>query len=64
MENPPQGMHLCPTRVDLEDTLFAHLITKDICQQRQRQHYHKCPTCQHMHDRVAAAKGLPKKEAV
>jgi len=40
-------MHLCPTRVDGEPVLFAHMITVPICQQRQRDHYHKCPTCVH-----------------
>ncbi len=72
MENPPQGMRLCPTRVDLEDTLFAHMIAKDMCQERQRQHYHKCPSCEYLNDRPAAPKAAaraapkdaPKKEAV
>jgi hypothetical protein len=67
MENnpPPQGMRLCPTRVDLEDTLFAHLITQDVCQERQRGHYHKCPTCKHLNERLAsAAPTADKKEAV
>jgi len=43
----PQGMHLCPTRVDGAAVLFAHTVTKPMCQQRQREHYHKCFTCVH-----------------
>ena len=43
----PQGMHLCPTRVDAAPVLFAHTVTAPMCQQRQRKHYHKCFTCVH-----------------
>jgi hypothetical protein len=44
---PPNGMHLCPTRVDAAPVLFAHTVTVPMCQQRQREHYHKCFTCAH-----------------
>lgn len=43
----PKGMHLCPTRVDAAAVLFAHTVTAPMCQQRQREHYHKCFTCVH-----------------
>ena len=43
----PQGMHLCPTRVDTAPVLFAHTVSPMMCQQRQREHYHKCFTCVH-----------------
>jgi hypothetical protein len=43
----PVGMHLCPTRVDAAPVLFAHTVTVPMCQQRQREHYHKCFTCMH-----------------
>ena len=45
MPNTPAGMHECPTRVDGTNALFAHVISVATCQKRQREHYHKCPTC-------------------
>ncbi len=61
MPNLPQGMHLCPTRVDDEPVLIAHMITIATCQQRQREHFHKCPTCVHCNARIPAApNGIPK----
>jgi hypothetical protein len=45
MPNTPAGMRECPTRADGTDALFAHVIGAATCQQRQREHYHKCPTC-------------------
>lgn len=47
MQNPPQGMRLCPTRVDDAPALIAHTITLNECQKRQREHFHRCPTCVH-----------------
>ena len=47
MSDIPQGMHLCPTRIDAAPVLFAHTVTPSMCQQRQREHYHKCFTCVH-----------------
>jgi hypothetical protein len=66
MDHPREGMRLCPTRFDKEQTLFAHMITTAMCQERQRQHYHKCPTCSHNNVRAALGKQLPSagKEAV
>ena len=59
MPNPPQGMHLCPTRVNDEPVLIAHMITLATCQKRQREHFHKCPTCVHNNARnIAAPSGL------
>lgn len=43
----PDGMRLCPTRTDGETSLIAHQITVNHCQKRQREHFHKCPTCEH-----------------
>ena len=45
MPNTPAGMRECPTRADGTNALFAHVITTATCQERQRQHYHKCPVC-------------------
>ena len=70
----PRGMRLCPTRIDAEHTLVAHTIKQSMCQTRQREHYHKCGTCEHNNARVAevartapkaaAAKGEGKRAAV
>lgn len=53
MQIPPQGMRVCPTRIDLGQTLVAHTITQAMCQTRQREHYHKCGSCEHNNARVA-----------
>ncbi|MCK6445823.1 MAG: hypothetical protein L6Q99_05470 [Planctomycetes bacterium] len=47
MPTTPDGMQVCPTRVDGQPVLFAHSVTKAMCQDRQRGHYHKCFTCVH-----------------
>ena len=63
MVNPPQGMHLCPTRIDGEPVLFAHIIDRATCQKRQREHYHKCSTCEHLNARASLVpKKGPKRE--
>lgn len=60
MHTPPQGMRLCPTRIDTVETLVAHTITQSMCQTRQREHYHKCGTCEHNNARVAERdRGVP-----
>jgi len=59
MESPREGMRLCPSRVDLAETLFAHVITPSMCQERQRAHYHKCPTCQHNNHLAALPDRMP-----
>jgi hypothetical protein len=51
MPNPPQGMRQCPTRVDDAPVLIAHTITIAECQKRQREHFHRCPTCIHQNAR-------------
>jgi hypothetical protein len=58
MPNPPQGMHLCPTRTNDEPVLIAAMITLATCQQRQREHFHKCPTCVHNNARNGATPGV------
>lgn len=55
MPNTPPGMRQCPTRADGATALFAHVIDGATCQARQRQHYHKCPTCTHYNARSFAA---------
>ena len=45
MPNAPAGMRVCPTRADGQPALFAHVITQATCQESQRRHFHKCPTC-------------------
>ena len=52
MQTPPEGMQLCPTRTDGEPALIAHAITLGECQKRQREHFHKCPTCVHYNARA------------
>jgi len=63
MTNPPEGMRLCPTRTNGEATIIAHVITETECQKRQREHFHKCPTCIHQNARNGAtpASGEPAK---
>jgi hypothetical protein len=57
MPNTPAGMRECPTRADGTNALFAHVIGVATCQQRQRQHYHKCPTCSFYNARVGLQPG-------
>ncbi len=47
MANAPADRWLCPTRADGTASLIAHSITRPLCQDRQRLHYHKCATCEH-----------------
>lgn len=63
MTNPPLGMRLCPTRTDGEASLIAHVITDAQCQSRQREHFHKCPTCVHWNARSGSAPPSAKVEA-
>lgn len=52
MPNPPAGMNFCPTRVDGQAALMTAAITQGECQKRQREHFHKCPTCVHYNART------------
>jgi hypothetical protein len=36
---------LCPTRPEQEPALISHLISRDICEKRQSENFHKCPNC-------------------
>jgi hypothetical protein len=36
---------LCPTRPTDEPSLISHLISRDICEKRQGENFHKCPNC-------------------
>jgi len=36
---------LCPQRATDVPGLITHLISRDICEKRQSEHYHKCPNC-------------------
>lgn len=38
-------LRVCPTRSDGTPALVAHKVDPARCQERQRQHYHKCFTC-------------------
>ena len=60
MPSTRPGTHLCPTRVDDHPALVAHRITEAMCQARQREHYHKCPTCVHRNE----LNGTPRPGAV
>ena len=58
MQTPPQGMRLCPTRIDSEPPLVAHTITQPMCRTRQRDRYHKCGTCAHGDARASEVAGV------
>jgi hypothetical protein len=36
---------LCPQRPNDVPGLITHLISRDICEQRQAENFHKCPNC-------------------
>ena len=36
---------LCPQRGDDVPGLITHLISRDVCEKRQAESYHKCPNC-------------------
>jgi len=36
---------LCPQRADDVPGLITHLISRDVCDKRQAESYHKCPNC-------------------
>ena len=36
---------LCPQRATEVPGLITHLISRDICEKRQAETYHKCPNC-------------------
>ncbi len=36
---------LCPQRESNDRALFTQLIALPLCEQRQREGYHKCPRC-------------------
>ena len=36
---------LCPQRATDVPGLITHLISRDICEKRQSENYHKCPNC-------------------
>jgi hypothetical protein len=53
---------LCPQRATEVPGLITHLISRDICEKRQSEHYHKCPNC--VRSRVWRERnGLPVEEA-
>ena len=54
---------LCPQRETEVPGLITHLISRDICDQRQSEHYHKCPNC--VRSRIWRERnGLPVEEHV
>ena len=54
---------LCPQRATEVPGLITHLISRDICEKRQSEHYHKCPNC--VRSRVWRERnGLPVEEPV
>lgn len=46
-ENNGNGFLLCPTRIDSSSPqpIITHLISKELCLQRQREFFHKCHSC-------------------
>jgi len=36
---------LCPQRPDDVPGLITHLISREICEKRQAEQFHKCPNC-------------------
>jgi hypothetical protein len=57
MSTQPSGLRQCPTRVDGNDALFAHLLTANQCRSRQRGLYHKCAGCELAEGLAAAPAG-------
>jgi hypothetical protein len=52
---------LCPQRETEVPGLITHLISRDICDKRQSEHYHKCGNC--VRSRIWREKnGLPVEE--
>ena len=49
---------VCPTRIDGGAALFAHRVTQQACQDKQRGRFHKCFTCA-FNNAYVAAHGLP-----
>jgi len=49
---------LCPQRETEVPGLITHLISRDICDKRQCENYHKCPNC--VRSRISRERnGLP-----
>lgn len=42
---PMEYYILCPQRSTEVPGLITHLISRDICEKRQAENYHKCPNC-------------------
>jgi hypothetical protein len=42
---PMEYYILCPQRPTEVPGLITHLISRDICEKRQAENYHKCPNC-------------------
>lgn len=61
MASPTGHVRVCPTRIDGAAALFAHRVTVERCQDRQRGRYHKCFTCVY-NNAYAAIHGLPAEE--
>jgi len=59
MNQPDEYTRVCPTRIDGAPTLFAHRVSPDQCQDRQRGLYHKCFTCAHNNAYAAARRAAP-----
>jgi len=49
---PSSNQRVCPTRADGLLALMTATIDVSACQKRQREHFHKCPTCVHYNARA------------
>ena len=58
MPEPHDHTRVCPTRTDGAASLFAHRVTTEACQDKQRGRFHKCYTCA-FHNAYVAEHGLP-----
>jgi hypothetical protein len=58
MATPNDHSRVCPTRIDRASALFAHRVTVEQCQDRQRGRYHKCFTCMY-NNAYVVIHGLP-----
>ena len=58
MGNRSGHVQVCPTRIDGASALFAHRVTAQQCQDRQRGRYHKCFTCL-FNNAYVAKHGMP-----
>ena len=58
MSDTHSHTRVCPTRTDGAAALFAHRVSQQACQDKQRGRFHKCYTCA-FNNAYVAENGLP-----